>query len=308
MSAALTLPDPDDAIHAGGNWQHRTVSANGARFHLVEAGEGPLVLLLHGFPTFWYSWRAQVPLLADAGFHAVALDLRGYGGSDKTPHGYDPLSLADDVTGIIRALGAREATIIGHGWGGLLAWTMAAARSDVTRAIVPVAMPHPVPLREAMVRNRHQRHQVRYVVGYQLPLLPERRLTDRQAERVATILKSRSADTSWLTPDVEVMFRAAMLERAAAHCALEYHRWAIRSIPRRDGRAFTSAVRVPINVPVLQVHGQHDPTILASSVEGSSAFVTADYTETLLNAGHYVHEERPQEFGDTVISWLQSLS
>ena len=307
MSAELTLPDPDDAIHAEGAWKHSTVSANGARFHFVEAGTGPLVLLLHGFPTFWYTWRTQVPLLAAAGFRVVALDLRGYGGSDKTPHGYDPLSLADDVTGIIRALGARDATIIGHGWGGLLAWTMAAARPEMTRAIATVSMPHPVPLRQAMVRNRRQRRQVRYVLGYQLPLLPERRLTDRHAERVARILRTRSADTRWLTPEVEGMFRAAMLEPASAHCALEYHRWAIRSIPRRDGRAFTAAVRAPITVPVLQVHGEHDPTILAASVAGSSDFVQAHYTETLLTTGHYVHEERPDEFSDTVIPWLQSL-
>lgn len=307
MSGPLTLPDPDDAIHASGAWQHRTVSANGARFHLVEAGTGPLVLLLHGFPTYWYTWRDQVPALAAAGYRVVAMDLRGYGGSDKTPHGYDPLSLADDVTGLIRSLGAREAVIVGHGWGGLLAWTMAAARPGVTRAIAAMSMPHPTRLREALKHDREQRRAGRYVLSYQLPFIPERRLTEHQGARVAAILRSRSADDSWLTEHTEGMFRSAMLEQASAHCALEYHRWAIRSIPRRDGKAFVEALDTPVAVPVLQIHGRHDPSILPSSVAGSGDHVIGPYVEHWLDTGHYVHEERPAEVTAALTGWLATL-
>src|SRR5882757_9614171 len=121
----------DDVVLAEGPWTHRQVSANGARFHVVEAGSGPLVLLLHGFPTFWWTWRRQLTVLADAGFRAVAMDLRGYGGSDKPPRGYDPFTLGGDVAGMIRSLGAPSATIVGHGWGGLLGWTVAALEPSV---------------------------------------------------------------------------------------------------------------------------------------------------------------------------------
>ena len=301
------LPDPDDAINALGPWTHRTVPANGARFHLVEMGEGPLVLLLHGFPTYWYTWRRTLPALAEAGFHAVAMDMRGYGGSDKTPHGYDPLSLAADVVGVVRSLGKRDAVIVGHGWGGLLAWTLASVHPTVTRAIAPVSMPHPKRLREAMVHDRRQRAAARYIIGYQIPLIPERRLAENGAERVANILRDRSVDSHWLDATTESRFRAAMLEPAASHCALEYHRWAIRSIPRGDGRTFSSATQDPIPHPVLQIHGRNDPSILPTSVAGSADFVAGEYTESWLDTGHYVNEEAPEAFNGALIAWLNEL-
>ncbi|WP_117214559.1 alpha/beta fold hydrolase, partial [Allorhizocola rhizosphaerae] len=108
-----------------GPWAHRFVSANGSRFHVAELGSGPLVLLLHGFPEFWWAWHHQLPLLADAGFRAVAVDLRGYGASDKPPRGYDGFTLAADVTGLIRGLGERRAIVAGAGAGGLIAWAAA---------------------------------------------------------------------------------------------------------------------------------------------------------------------------------------
>ena len=307
MSAELALPDPDDAIHADGPWSHRTVPANGARFHLAESGDGPLVLLLHGFPTYWYSWRNVIPVLAEAGYRTIAMDLRGYGGSDKTPHGYDPLSLATDVVSVVRSLGLRDVVVVGHGWGGLLAWTLASVHPDLTRAIVPVSMPHPHRLRHSMLHDRKQRRAGRYALGYQIPLLPERRLTDRDAERVGRILRERSADHSWLDSNTEGMFRAAMLEPASAHCALEYHRWAIRSIPRRDGRTFMAATQAPVTQPVLQIHGEHDPSILLSSVDGSAEYASGRYDLQVLATGHLPHEEATKEFTTSLVSWLSTV-
>ncbi len=110
---------PDEAIYVEGPWTHRDISANGARFHIVTAGTGPTVLLLHGFPTYWWTWRKLIPQLAAAGYRVVAMDLRGYGGSDHPPRGYDMFSLSHDVAGVIRSLGVRNATVIGHGIGGL---------------------------------------------------------------------------------------------------------------------------------------------------------------------------------------------
>ena len=115
-----------DATHVliDGPWRHRFVAANGARFHVAEAGEGPLVVLLHGFPQHWWCWRDQLTGLADAGYRVAAMDLRGYGASDKPPRGYDTPTLAADVAAVVRSLGEPAATIVGHDWGAFIAWAM----------------------------------------------------------------------------------------------------------------------------------------------------------------------------------------
>ena len=134
----------DSTVLAPGPWLHRDVSANGIRLHVAEAGTGPLVVLLHGFPQFWWSWRHQMLALAAGGFRAVAPDLRGYGASDKPPRGYDALTLAADIAGLVRALGERDAVIVGHDWGAQIAWTMAAVQPRVVRRLVVASVPHPL--------------------------------------------------------------------------------------------------------------------------------------------------------------------
>ncbi|MGB8199546.1 MAG: alpha/beta hydrolase, partial [Pseudonocardiaceae bacterium] len=135
-------PDPS-SVRIPGPWTHRDVSANGIRLHVAELGTGPLVLLLHGFPEFWWSWRHQLPALAAAGHRAVAVDLRGYGDSDKPPRGYDLWTLSGDVAGLIRALGERHADLVGHDWGGILSWCTAALHPRVVRSVAVLAAAHP---------------------------------------------------------------------------------------------------------------------------------------------------------------------
>jgi pimeloyl-ACP methyl ester carboxylesterase len=115
------------------------VAANGARFHVAVAGDGPLVLLLHGFPTFWWTWRHQLPALAEAGYRVAAMDLRGFGASDKPPRGYDPRTMAEDASGVIRSLGDRDAVVVGQGLGGLVAWTLSVVHPRQVRRLVAVS-------------------------------------------------------------------------------------------------------------------------------------------------------------------------
>ncbi len=299
------LPDPLDAVAAPGPWTHRNVAANGARFHVAELGEGPLVLLLHGFPTYWWTWRSQLVALAEAGYRAVAMDLRGYGGSDHTPHGYDPLTLAADVAGVVRSLGAPDAVLVGQGWGGLLAWTAAVTHPHVVRGIVPLSMPHPKRLRDALLAEGPQRRAAGYIFGFQLPFLPERSLTRDDAARVGGLLREWSAAPEWPTAEAEAMFRAAMLTPATAHSPLEYHRWAIRSIPRRDGRRFVASVAEAVVAPVLHVQGAQDPSMLLSSAIGSDAHVLGPYALRVLDdCGHFPQEERPEGLNALLLSWL----
>ncbi|MBI1378822.1 MAG: alpha/beta fold hydrolase [Frankiales bacterium] len=301
------LPDPNDVVRADGPWTHRDVTANACRFHLVEAGDGPLVVLLHGFPLFWWTWRHQLRSLAGDRYRAVAVDLRGYGGSDHTPHGYDPLTLADDVAGLIRTLGEADAVVVGHGWGGLVAWTLAATHPEVVRAIVPVGMPHPAVLRSALLSDREQRRLARYVLGFQRPWVPERQLTRDDAALVETLLR-RWSGSDWPDEATAATYRAAMLVPNTAHCSIESHRWAVRSIPRRDGRRFLAAVAAPVAVPVLQVHGVGDRAVLARSVDGSESYAGGAYTRVdLEGVGHFPQEEAPQALDAALLPWLGAL-
>ena len=301
------LPDPIAVIRAEGAWTHLDVAANGSRFHVVETGSGPLVVLLHGFPMFWWSWRRSLQELAGAGYRVVAMDLRGYGGSDRPPHGYDPFTLSADVAAVIRSLGENDAVVVGHGLGGLLTWTMGALHADVVRGIVPVAMAHPDRLRTAMMRQRGQRRSGWYAVGFQWPLLPERRLTAHNAAQVERFLRRWSATEGWPSDPEVATYRSAMLLPGTAYGALEFYRWALRSIPRRDGRRFVAAALEPVTVPVLQVHGRLDPAILPATVDGSEQHVSASYKRVDLECGHFPHEEVPDSFHAALLPWLSDL-
>ena len=301
------LPEPLEVIRAEGPWTHRDVVANACRFHVVEAGGGPLVVLLHGFPTFWWTWRHQLRSLAAAGYRVVAMDLRGYGGSDHTPHGYDPLTLAADVAGVVRTLGEPSAVVVGQGWGGVVAWTAAAQHPDVVRGLVAVGMPHPVLLRNAFIGDPGQRRLGRYAIGFQRPFVPEHQLTRDDAALVETYLR-RWSGSDWPDQETADVYRAAMLVPNTAHCAVEFHRWAIRSIPRRDGRRFQSAVAAPVQVPVLQIHGRLDGAVLPSSVNGSEHYAAAGYSRVALDGvGHFPHEEDPDAFDAVLLPWIETL-
>ncbi len=303
----MSLPEPDAAIRASGPWTHRDVSANGARFHLADAGDGPAVVLLHGFPTFWWTWRRQLTALAGAGYRAIAMDLRGYGGSDHTPHGYDPRTLSKDVAGVIRSVGESQAVIVGHGWGGLVAWSAAVLEPETVRAIVPVSMPHPRQLRRSVMRNRHQRAAMGYAVPFQLPFVPERSLTANEGARVVDLMRAWSYDESWLDQGTGDTYRSAFLRWPTAHTAVEYHRWAGRSSMRPDGLSYMSLMEAPLQRAVLQVHGEHDPMVLPGSVSGSEQYVRGAYSRIDLPAGHFPHEECPDAFNAALIGWLDGL-
>ncbi|MGH8970272.1 MAG: alpha/beta fold hydrolase [Actinomycetes bacterium] len=280
------------------------VAANGARFHVALCGDGPLVLLLHGFPEFWWAWRHQLPVLAAAGYRAAAMDLRGYGASDKPPRGYDPLTLAADAAGVIRSLGERDAVVVGHGLGGVVAWTVAVLNPTQVRRVAAVSMPHPRRLRAAHLQNPRQLRASSVVLGFQRPLLPERRLVAQDGEQVARLLHSW-AGPGWPDRDVEGRYRQAVAIPGVAHCSLESYRWAVRSIPRSDGIRYARRMTSPVRVPTLHLHGSLDRATLASSAAGSGRYVAAPYRWRLLpEVGHFPHEETPEAFNQELLGWL----
>jgi pimeloyl-ACP methyl ester carboxylesterase len=293
----------ESAVLIDGPWTHRDISANGIRFHIAESGAGPLVLLLHGFPEFWWAWRHQLPRVADAGFRVVAPDLRGYGATDKPPRGYDSLTLAADVAGLIRALGERDAIVVGHGWGGHVAWTVAAAYPWAVRRLVVLSAAHPSRW-SAAIRDAAQNRASRHVLRFQLPWHPERWLVANDAVNIGRLLDAWRASAA--DEETEHMYREAMQILSVPHCAMEYYRWAVRSLPRSDGRRFRRTVRRHITAPTLQLHGDRDTYVLPETAQGSSRHVSGPYEWRLLHdVGHYPHEERPDTVTGEILRWCK---
>jgi pimeloyl-ACP methyl ester carboxylesterase len=304
----LTAESPADGwvdlVEMPGPWTHRYVAANGARFHVAEAGpaDGPPVLLLHGFPELWWAWRDQLPALAAAGYRSLAMDLRGYGGSDKTPNGYDPVTLAQDVSGVVKALGAGTAVVVGHGWGGYVGWAAAVLHPREVSALCTVAARHPL-----MVPHG-SRAALRHVLAMQVPMLPERRLANGSSGFLERHLRSWSAPGSAFPDDTALStYQRAISIWPASHCALEYHRWLFRSRVRSDGRRFNTLMRSPVRQPVCCIWGAEDPVLGAAA--SPRAHVQGVLTEHLMpDVGHFPHEEEPAAFIRLLLRWLGQVT
>lgn len=306
MTTGGAVPSLRDVVEVPGPWRHRSVAANGAQFHVAEAGAGPLVLLLHGFPEFWWTWRHQVPALADAGYWAVAMDLRGYGGSDKTPRGYDPYTLSADITGVIRALGRRSAVLVGHGWGGFFSWSTAVLRPGHVDAIAVLSTGHPLEMRRGL-RSRDQRGAAGHALRVQLPWRPERALIADDGAEIDRLLHAWAAPGgAFPDPAASRRYRDALSVWPAPHCSLEYHRWAFRSLFRLDGRRFAVRMSQPVTVPVLQLHGADDPAVLPETARQSKAHASGPYRWVEIErAGHFPQEEQPQAVTAALLDWLE---
>ena len=310
--------DPTRAVEIAGPWEHRYVAANGARFHVVEASGAPagapLVLLLHGFPEFWWAWRAQLPALAAAGYRAVAMDMRGYGGSDKTPNGYDPLTLAQDVAGVVKALGAQRAVLVGQGWGGYVAWTAARQHPGLVSALATVSAPHPTTMLEQVrrllsPRGEHRVMALQHVLAMQVPMVPERRLADASSGFLREHLHDWAAPGSGFPSDeVAATYQTAIALWPASHCALEYHRWLFRSRLRADGRAFSRLMRPAVTQPVLCLAGDLDPALPRRALPDSGEHVSGPFEMHLgPGVGHFCQEEDPEAVNALLLDWLARL-
>ncbi|GGP36245.1 alpha/beta fold hydrolase [Saccharothrix coeruleofusca] len=308
----MRLPPDPSTTRVPGPWAHRDVSANGIRLHVAELGDGPLVLLLHGFPQFWWAWRHQLTALAAAGYRAVAVDLRGYGDSDKPPRGYDGFTLAGDVAGLVKALGAPRAHLVGHAWGGMLAWTVGAMHPRLVHSVTAISAPHPLALRRAVRKDpRGQGKALGHLFRFQLPVYPERKLTADDGAAVEALLREWSGPKWTVAPEFDEVVRRnreAVLVPGVAHSALEYYRWAVRSLLRSDGRRFAEAVSQRLTAPVLQLHGALDPVMLARTALDSADWRgPGSVYRCVQEVGHFPHQEAPQTTTGMITDFLAGL-
>ncbi len=280
---------------------HGFGEANGIRFHYVEQGTGPLVLLLHGFPEFWYSWRRQLPALAEAGFHAVAPDLRGYNLTDKPAGGYNIENLVEDVVELAHALGEGRAHVVGHDWGGIIAWQTAWRRPEFVRSLVTMNAPHPAAFARYVRRDPRQMLQSSYMLFFQAPRLAEWVLTRRDAAAIVTALRRSARHPEVFTAaDIEA-YRSAFLRPGVARCSLAYYRQAFR-------QRWKALPDSPIEVPALVLWGEDDPVLKRQMNDRLGEWVKDLTIRLILDCGHWTQQEQPDVVTGELIGWLRAHS
>ncbi|MDE2892990.1 MAG: alpha/beta hydrolase [Chloroflexota bacterium] len=289
MSAAEAGFDP-----AG--WTHDYANTNGVRLHYVSQGEGPLVLLLHGFPEHWYSWRFQIGPLAEAGFRVAAPDLRGYNLSDKPRGGYDIKNLTKDVRGLIRALGEQSATVVGHDWGGVIALQFPIDYPAACDRLVVMNAPL---IRSWYWGRRNYPNNV-YALLMQVPGLAERRNWADIDATTRQVFAGVAAGNDAFTDEDIVTFAEALKQPKALSSAMKYYRsiywpdWFL-TWPDRNER---------ITCPTQFIWGKEDPAVRLPFMEEAAERVD-DLRITLVdNAGHWVQQERPVEVTAAMLDFL----
>jgi pimeloyl-ACP methyl ester carboxylesterase len=299
--AAYAPPDPAVAARAetasrSGPWTHGYKIVNGVKLHYAELGNPgtPLVILLHGFPECWYEWRAVMPRLAER-FHVVAPDMRGFNWSER-PRGvanYSVDKVAADIAALIPALGHHTAHVVGHDWGGGIAWYFGAAHADRLDKLVITNAPHPDALRREFLRGE-QLLRSYYIFLFQLPLLPEAimRLTLRSGLRGSAAVPGAFSDEAL---DV---YQHAVSQPGAATAMLNYYRAAFRDSLRLSRTAHT------INRPTQVIWGMKDFALVPGLLDGLDRWVPDLRIDRITDSGHWVPEEKPTLFTNFLLDFL----
>jgi pimeloyl-ACP methyl ester carboxylesterase len=291
---------------------HNYASSNGSRFHYAEAGSGDnLVILLHGFPEFWYSWRHQLTALGKS-YHVVAPDMRGYNLSDKPGRveDYRIEVLIEDVVGLIKYFGASKAAIVAHDWGAAVAWAVSQKYPEKVSKLAILQVPPAAAWRANMTLRQLLRSW--YMFFFQLPRVPEWRISRNNFVALEGVFKDSVArQGTFSTADIEA-YKAAFRQPGAATAAINYYRANVRRLmagsakskhdgpqsaaPRNDGR---------IRVPTLFIFGEQDFAILPATVRGVAKYIDAPFSELRIpDSGHWVQNEAADEVNAALREFL----
>jgi len=270
-----------------------TSAAGPASLHFDSEGDGPLIVLLHGFPQYRIAWQKQMPALATAGFRAVAPDLRGYGESPK-PSAIDDYRMplvVDDVAELIRTLNGGEACIVvGHDWGAFVAWFLAMLHPDLVSRLVIMNVPHPALFARELKRNKKQRLKAAYQLFFQLPVLPE--VFMRVFGRV--LLKKSGRFTREQIDAYAANWKRCITPMLNYYRAMRKTRGELRKAMRR------------IDVPTLIIWGEWEPVFLPETLVGTEEWVPDLRIARVAKAGHFIQNDAPERVNELLIEFLSS--
>ncbi len=277
--------------------QHGFLETNGLRLHYLTQGQGPLLLFLHGFPEFWYSWRHQLDYFADR-YTCVALDLRGYNESDK-PKGaehYRLEMLVKDVRQAMVALGHEQMILVGHDWGGAIAWAFAYAHPKLLRSLIVMNMPHPAKFAEGL-RTPQQLARSWYIAAFQLPLLPELALAAGDYWAIAQIFQAMAVDKLAFSDADLRAYKTAAAKPGALTAMVNYY------------RALTLGDRSPppwgiLEVPTLLIWGEDDAALGKELTLGTEDYVSDLRLRYIPHCSHWVQQEQPGQVNGLMDEFL----
>ena len=280
------------------------ISANGLSFRVAANGTGDrLLLCLHGFPESAISWRYQIAPLVQAGYRVWAPDLRGYGGTTR-PAGLDAYrieTLLQDVTELLDAAKVQRAILVGHDWGGIIAWYYAMRQPDRVEALALLNAPHPACFEREMQHWRQLRRSW-YAALFQLPWLPEAVLTAGRARLIGAIFERMRMHPEYLPDDIVRLYRQQACEPGTLTAMVNYYRAALRG----GGAVRQRTLGYPvIDIPTLVIWGLQDQALAPENLDGLEKLVTDLTIVKLETAGHFVHQDEPQRVTQEIISWLQ---
>jgi pimeloyl-ACP methyl ester carboxylesterase len=276
---------------------HRRVNVGELSLHYVEAGSGPLVILLHGFPEFWWSWRHQIPALAQAGFHVVAPDMRGYNLSDRPANvgAYAIDRLTADVEGLIRALGQKKAHVVGHDWGGGVAWSFAMGHPSFVDRLAVLNCPHPAMMMRGL-RTWKQLKKSWYMFFFQLPGIPERFVSANDYEYLKKALRTANPDEEDVQHYIEAARRADRL-----HGGINYYRAMMRGFATGSTPKF-----VPIEAKTMVIWGEKDAFLGKELADPGPRWVPGARVEWLPRATHWVQIDAAERVNALLVDFLRA--
>jgi pimeloyl-ACP methyl ester carboxylesterase len=281
-------------------WHEDYIIANGINLHYVTQGKGPLMLMLHGFPEFWYSWRHQIPEFAHD-YQVVALDLRGYNESDKPKNleDYKMEDFVEDVKGVIQGLGYESCILVGHDWGGAIAWNFTYAHPDLVEKLIVMNMPHPAKLMEG-IQTPLQLWRSWYIFLFQLPWVPELLFHWNDYQAIDSIFVGSAVDKTAFTPTDLEAYKDAAAKRGALTAMLNYYRNVFPDL-LNDKQSQWSV----LNVPTLMVWGEEDQALGKELTYGTEKFVQNLRIKYIPNCSHWVQQEQPLVVNQYMRQFLQ---
>lgn len=282
--------------------RHADADLGDVRLHYVELGEGPLVVLLHGFPEFWYGWHRQLAPLANAGFRVVVPDLRGYNTSSKPPGvaAYRTGRLAADVRALIREGGAARARVAGHDWGGMVAYTLAAEHPEAVERLAILNAPHPRVFARRGLPDPRQIVRSWYALLFQMPWLPERALRAGNWRLLREGMR-REARPGAFSDDDLARYVEAWSQPGAITAMLHYYRAALRHPPS------AAMADTPVQAPVRVIWGERDPHLLPSLAEPSHDDVPGlESVIRLPDASHWLQHDQPERVAALLVEFFST--